>query len=127
MQPEPSPDPTLSELKKIVAFFSWQRKLTNRMLIAMAIIVPIGIIVAILAERRIDRELNTPLPAAVDARSWGQVDRAIREGDLGKAVEWGEMMVAKMPDYPPGHEKLGIVYVSTGDLKKAEEHLSPVL
>jgi Flp pilus assembly protein TadD len=27
-----------------------------------------------------------------------------------------------MPGYPPGHEKLGIVYVSTGDLKKAEEH-----
>jgi hypothetical protein len=124
MQSEPSPDPTLSELKRIVAFFTWQRKLTNRMLIGTAIVLPTAILVVILAERRIDRELNTPVPPALLIRSWSEVDRAIREGDLAKAVECGETMIAKTPGYPAGHEKLGMVYVSTGDLKKADEHFA---
>jgi cytochrome c-type biogenesis protein CcmH/NrfG len=124
MQPEPTPDPTVAELKKVVAFFAWQKKLTNRMLIGIAIAIPIAVVAAILVERNIDHEVNSPVPPPADRASWAEVDRALREGELAKAAERGETMIRKMPGYPGGHEKLGMVYVSTGELKKAEEHFA---
>jgi hypothetical protein len=124
METEPHLDRVLAELQKIVAFFIWQKKLTNRMLIGVAVFIVLGILVAIIAERRVTKELSESVLPTATAASWGEVDRAMREGDLGKAAERGEAMITKMPGYPIGHEKLGIVYVSAGDLKKAEQHFA---
>ncbi len=124
MEPEPTPDPTVAELRKIVEFFAFQKRLTKRMLIGVAVAVPIFLVAMVLVERGIDKELSTPVRPIEDRTNWAEVDRAMREGDLQKAAERGETMVAKMPQYPVGHEKLGMVYVSTGELKKAEEQFA---
>ncbi|HEY5915275.1 MAG TPA: hypothetical protein VJA21_32235, partial [Verrucomicrobiae bacterium] len=92
--------------------------------IGVAVFLVFGILAAIIAERRVDKELSEPVLPTATAASWGEVDRAVREGDLGKAAERGEAMIVKMPGYPGGHEKLGIVYLSAGNLKKGEEHFA---
>jgi len=124
MQPEPTPDPIQKELQKIADFFAFQKKLTKRMLIGLAVFIPAGIVAAVVWEHRFEKQFNTPVPTIMDRANWSEVDRAMREGDLQKAAEKGETMAAKMPGYPVGHEKLGMVYVTTGELKKAEEHFA---
>jgi len=124
MEQEPTPDPTVAELRKIAEFFAFQKRLTKRMLIGVAVAVPTFLVALVLVERGIDKELTTPVRPIEDRANWAEVDRAMREGDLQKAAERGETMVARMPGYPVGHEKLGMVYVSTGELKKAEEQFA---
>ena len=113
-------DEILAELRKISAWTDLQRRITKGSLICLAVLVPAAIGGFILFDRQLETKGESSL--APQRSDWYDVDRAVRQGDLEKAIALGEELILKPPQYPEAHERLARAYLAAGNLDKAKEH-----
>jgi len=110
----------LAELRKIAAWAEMQRKISKWMLIAMAIFIPVIVVIGVVTERKVKTELDEI--RTVERPDWYDVDRCMRLGEFDKAIRLGEELIARTPQYPEGHRRLATAYLAAGKLEKAREH-----
>jgi tetratricopeptide (TPR) repeat protein len=110
----------LAELRKIAAWADTQRKITRWSMIFVAVFIPAIIVLGVVMERR----LNTTAEEIAPARKadWYDVDRNIRVGDFDKAIQTGEELILKTPQYPEAHRRLASAYLAAGRIKQARDH-----
>jgi tetratricopeptide (TPR) repeat protein len=116
-------DAILAELRKISAWAEWQRKISRRSLIFLAVFFPAIIVAAIIASIVADKEIKTTI-AQVDAASWYDVDRDVRSGNYDTAIRIGEELIQKTAQDPDAHRRLANAYLAAGKLDKAREHFA---
>ena len=110
----------LAELRKISAWTEMLRKKEKWSLIFVAVFIPAVIIYGINAEKCVEKrieDIRTP-----ERQTWYDVDHNVRSGDIDKAIQIGEDLIAKNPLYYEGHQKLAVAYLTVGKLEKAREH-----
>jgi tetratricopeptide (TPR) repeat protein len=110
----------LAELRKISAWTDMQRKMTKWSLIFIAVFIPALIIFAILMEQRVKTKLDNVVSA--ETVDWFDVDQNVRRGDFDKAIEIGEKLMLKTPQYPEAHRRLAGAYLAAGNIEKARKH-----
>ena len=115
-----SDEPILTELRKISAWASLQRKISKWSLIFLAVFIPALIIFGVLMERRVSTKIESI--TSEEAPDWYNVDQSARRGDFDKAIELGEKLILKTPLYPEAHRRLAEAYLAAGRLAKAREH-----
>jgi tetratricopeptide (TPR) repeat protein len=115
-------DEVLAEMRKISAWAEFQRKVTRRLLIFLALAVVAGIGIAIFAARHLNTEVESKPP--VQNPDWYDVDRAVWQGDFDKAITIGEELILKTPQDWEAHKRLGKAYLTSGTLDKAKEHFA---
>jgi|ERR1041385_8542948 tetratricopeptide (TPR) repeat protein len=113
-------DPILAELRKISAWADMQRKFTRWTLIFVAVFVAAGIVFGILMEHWEKKTLEETNPR--QQADWYDVDRNVRSGAFDKAIQVGEELIRKTPQYPEAHRRLAGAYLATGNIRKAREH-----
>ena len=109
----------LAELRKITAWIDMQRKVTKWSLIVGAVLIPVLVVFGILMEQRIKTELGVATAETVD---WYDVDQNVRRGNFAKAIEVGEKLMQKTPQYPEAHRRLAGAYLAAGNVEKARAH-----
>jgi tetratricopeptide (TPR) repeat protein len=112
-------DPILAELRKISAWADMQRKMTKWSLIFIAIFIPALIVFAVLMEQRVKTKLESV--GSVETPDWYDVDQNVRRGDFDKAIQIGEKLILKTPQYPEAHRRLAGAYLAAGDIEKARQ------
>ncbi len=60
--------------------------------------------------------------ATVKKVDWFDVDQNVRAGDFDKAIQIGEELIRKTPQYPEAHRRLASAYVAAGKIRQAREH-----
>lgn len=110
----------LAELRKITAWFDMQRKVTKWSLIVGAVFIPALVVFGILMEQRIKTELKGA--ASVEKVDWYDVDQNVRRGNFDEAIEVGEKLMQKTPQYPEAHRRLAGAYLAAGNVEKARAH-----
>jgi tetratricopeptide (TPR) repeat protein len=111
-------EPILAELRKIAAWADMQRKMTKWSLIVVAIFIPAMIVFAALMEHRVTKRIED----TAEKPDWYCVDQNVRLGDFDKAIQIGEELILKTPQYPDAHRRLAGVYLAAGKIEKAREH-----
>jgi tetratricopeptide (TPR) repeat protein len=112
--------PLLVELRKISAWADTQRKVTKWSMICAAVILPAAILFAILMEQRVSTQLEDS--SAGESPDWYEVDQNVRRGDLDKAIQIGEALIGKTPQYPEAHRRLAGAYLAAGRIEEAKKH-----
>jgi tetratricopeptide (TPR) repeat protein len=113
----------LAELRKISAWADMQRKITKWWFIAVAILVPAMIAFAIIMENRLNTGLeHVQSPKKAEDLTWYDVDSNIRHAKLDEAIRIGEELMARMPYYVEGHQRLASAYLAAGKINQAKEH-----
>lgn len=110
----------LTELRKISAWADMQRKLTKWSLIFVAVFIPVLIVFAVLMDRRLDAKLEAV--ASGETLDWYDVDQNVRRGDFDKAIQLGEKLIQKTPQYPEAHRRLAGAYLAAGTVEEAKKH-----
>ena len=110
----------LTELRKLSAWADRQRKMTKWSLIFVAVFVPALIVFAVLMEQREKTQLEGV--ASEKTPDWYDVDQNVRRGDFDKAIQVGEKLILKTPQYPEAHRRLAGAYLAAGNIEKASEH-----
>jgi len=110
----------LTELRKISAWADAQRKMTKWSLILVAVFVPALIVFAVLMEQREKTQLEGI--ASEKTPDWYEVDQNVRRGDFDKAIQSGETLILKTPQYAEAHRRLAAAYLAAGNIEKASEH-----
>jgi len=113
-------EPILAELRKISAWADMQRKMTKWSLIFIAVFIPALIVFAVLMERRVKTSLEDIKPG--HKPDWYEVDQNVRLGDFDNAIQIGEELILKTPQYPEAHRRLAGAYLAAGKIQKAREH-----
>jgi tetratricopeptide (TPR) repeat protein len=61
-------------------------------------------------------------------QAWNNLANAyLQNGDVDKAIETGEKLVAMAPNFGLGHNNLAVAYLSRQEYEKAREHLDRAL
>jgi tetratricopeptide (TPR) repeat protein len=110
----------LTELRKISAWADRQRKMTKWSLIFVAVFVPALIVFAVLMEQREKTQLEGI--ASDNTPDWYEVDQNVRRGDFDKAIQIGERLTLKTPQYPEAHRRLAGAYLAAGNIQEARKH-----
>jgi tetratricopeptide (TPR) repeat protein len=110
----------LAELRKIAAWGDTQRKMTKWSLIFVAVLIPALIVFGVVMERRVKTSIESVVPAK--KADWYDVDQNVRVGDFQKAIEIGEELILRTPQYPEAHRRLASAYLAAGKVKEAREH-----
>ena len=110
----------LTELRKIAAWADMQRKMTKWSLIFVGVFVPVLIAIAVLMERRVDATLEVDTSGVTP--DWYDVDQNVRRGDFDKAIQVGEKLIQKTPQYPEAHRRLAGAYLAAGNVEEAKKH-----
>jgi DNA-binding SARP family transcriptional activator len=59
---------------------------------------------------------------ASQTANWCNVERDVDRGDFDNAIEIGEGLIQKTPQFPDAHRRLAGVYLAAGKIQKAREH-----
>jgi len=110
----------LTELRRIASWADMQRKMTKWSRIFVAVFIPAMIVFGVLMERRVKTSIEDIVPAKKAA--WYDVDQSVRDGDFDKAIQIGEELILRTPQYPEAHRRLASAYLAAGKVKKAREH-----
>lgn len=110
-------EPILAELRKISAWADMQRKTTKWSLIFVAAFIPALIVFGVL---RVKTTLEDIKPG--QKADWYDVDQNVRRGDFDNAIQIGEGLILKTPQYPEAHRRLAGAYLAAGKIQKAREH-----
>jgi tetratricopeptide (TPR) repeat protein len=110
----------LAELRKISAWADMQRKVTKWSLIIVAVVVPVLIVFGVVMEHRVQTSLDQATPE--QKADWYDVDQNVHRGDFDKAIQIGEKLILKTPDYPDAHRRLAGAYLAAGRIQKARDH-----
>lgn len=113
-------DEILVELRKISAWADRQRKISKRALIFVAVFVPAMILVPFVMEHMAQKSIEKI--GTTEKHVWCDVDANIRRCDLAKAIQIGEELIQKTPQYPKGHEHLAAAYLAAGWIEMAKKH-----
>jgi len=99
-----------------------QRKMSKWGLIVAAVIFPAMIIFSIVTIHQTETKLeHISVPENHD---WCDVEGNIRRCDLATAIQIGEELIQKTPQYPKGHEHLATAYLAAGKLEEARTHFA---
>ena len=110
----------LVELRKISAWADRQRKMSKRSLIFLAIFFPFVIVIPLVIEHQAQKSIEKI--SAPEKHVWCDVEGNIRRCNLAKAIQIGEELIQKTPQYPKGHEHLAAAYLAAGKIKEAQAH-----
>jgi len=110
----------LAELRKISAWVDMQRKMKKWALIFVAVWIAGLVVFGIVMEQRQSKRIEST--RAVKEADWYCVDRYVELGSPDKAIEVGEELLSKTPQYPNGHRRLAAAYLAAGKVEKAREH-----
>jgi tetratricopeptide (TPR) repeat protein len=113
-------EPILAELRKISAWADMQRKMTKWSLIVVVVVLPAMALFGIMMEHRLTKNIEDT--ASSQKPDWYDVDQNIRHGDFEKAIQIGEELILKTPQYPDAHRRLAGAYLAAGKTEKAREH-----
>jgi len=53
---------------------------------------------------------------------WYDVDQNVRRGDFDKAIQLGETLILKTPQYPEAHRRLAGAYLAAGNVEESRKH-----
>ena len=112
----------LAHIEKIAAWADTQRKMSKWMMIFMATFIPLVVLIAVVAESRINNDTDE----VEKPEAWSSVSRAVTKGDLEEAIRVGKIMLQKTPDYEYGHYRLAYIYLSAGNLEQSRHHFEEV-
>lgn len=113
-------DPILDELKKISSYVDFQKKVTRWSFFVLIGFLLVFVPTVIFFECYFDQKIKeTSEPSLSD---WFDVSYAARKGNFDKAIEVGNALILKTPDYPEGHFKLAEAYLAKGDTLNAQKH-----
>ena len=112
----------LVELRKIAAWADRQRKMSKWGLIIAAVFVPLMIFVPVVMEHQAKQSIEKM--SSTEKHVWCDVEENIRRCDLAKAIQIGEELIQKTPQYPKGHYHLATAYLAAGKLKEARAHFA---
>ena len=111
----------LAELRKISAWADMQRKVTKWSLILVVIFLPAMMLSGVVMEHRLTKHILEDTTSN-QKPDWYDVDQNIRHGDFEKAIQIGEELILKTPQYPDAHRRLAGAYLAAGNTDKAKAH-----
>jgi tetratricopeptide (TPR) repeat protein len=112
----------LEELKKIS---NWAEQQNKNAKIAVSIILAIillGLGGAFFMDHYIKKTAQDMVAPPIEKKSWYDVRYCMDQAQVESAINIAESLIKKTPDYPDGHTKLGFLYLTAGNLEKAEQH-----
>jgi tetratricopeptide (TPR) repeat protein len=110
----------LAELRKISAWADVQRKMTKWALICVAVFIPVMIVIGIVVEHNVKSSFDEMMPQPT--KDWYNVDGNIRTGEFDKAIQIGEELIVKTPQWPEAHRRLAGAYLAAGKIEGAKKH-----
>ncbi len=113
-------DSILAELRKISAWADVQRKMTKWSLIFIAIFIPTMIVIGVIMEHRVKTSFDDIMPQ--QKKDWYDVDGNVRTGEFDKAIQLGEELILKTPQWPEAHRRLAGAYLAAGKVEQAKKH-----
>ncbi len=110
----------LIELRKISSFSELQRKWMRYSLVFAAAFCPLILGFMILVPKWAESKMRETFPES--SSDWYDVSRNTQLGSFETAIEIGEALLLKTPDYPHAHTTLAGAYLAAGQLEQAHNH-----
>jgi len=112
-------DELLANVKKVAAWADMQRKMTKWSLLFVLLFIPAMVVFAVTMEHCSEKRKAR---IRASGESWSDVYGASCDGHVEKAIRIGASLIQKTPGYEAGHSRLAFLYLTAGDLTRAEHH-----